>query len=50
LETVLDTQQAEIKRMVGADRIIFKKTEKHTAQIETKLEDKPLWLAIRKLS
>jgi isoleucyl-tRNA synthetase len=49
LETILDKQQAEIKRMVGADRIIFKKTEKHTAQIETKLEDKPLWLAIRKL-
>ncbi len=49
LETILDTQQAEIKRMVGADRIIFKRTEKHTAQIETKLEDKPLWLAIRKL-
>jgi isoleucyl-tRNA synthetase len=49
LASVLETQQAEIKRAVGADRIIFKKTDKHTVQIETKLDDKPLWLAIRKL-
>lgn len=49
LELVLLSQESEIKRAVGAERIVFKKTEKHTAQIDTKLDDQPLWLAIRKL-
>lgn len=50
LEKTLESQEGEIKKMVGAERLIFKKTEKHIAQIETKLDEKPLWLAIRKLS
>lgn len=49
LEEVLSKFEAELKTEVGAKKIEFKRTDKFDAEIQSKFEDRDIWVGIKKI-
>jgi isoleucyl-tRNA synthetase len=45
----LDVRSSEFKKSVNAKEIIFKKSKKFDAELNTKLEDWPVWVAVNRI-
>ena len=49
IEALLRNFEKTLKKEIGAERVEFKKTEKFNAEIQTKFENQPIWLAVKKI-
>ena len=49
LKEITERHEDLLKKEVNAKSVEWKRTEKFSAEMETKLEDKPAWLALRKI-
>ncbi|MBI5401305.1 class I tRNA ligase family protein, partial [Candidatus Wolfebacteria bacterium] len=49
IEALLRNFEKTLKKEIGTEKIEFKKTDKFDAEIQTKFENQPIWLAVKKI-
>jgi hypothetical protein len=46
---VIQRNSIQLKKAVGAGQLEMKKSEKFDIQLESKLDDAPIWIGLRKI-